>query len=238
MGGAEATAHHVVRQRHIAGSMGMGMAVLLAVILGAHPAGTTELYADGVRFVEHVTPFWVVIHLLAGIVLLGLPLVVGAWARLARSPGAALLADLAAKLSVVGVAVGVLHLVGTDTVTFLAFQQTLAANGESAAVGADVLLRLHAATLTVWAIGLFVAVPSAAAVASWLDGERTWRFLLPAVIAVLAVAAVTVAMIERQWTTLSEMVLFRSSTTLFLVWLFVVGWNLRRGGRSPAEQQA
>jgi hypothetical protein len=216
----------------------MWMAVLLAVILGAHPPATTDLYADGVDFVEHVTAYWVVIHLLAAVILLALPLVLGAWATLARTAEAALFADLVAKLSIVGVAIGLLHLAGTDTVTFLAFQETLAANGEAATMGADVLLRLHAATLTIFALSLFFAVPLTAAIAAWLDGDRRWRFWLPLTGAALAAAAVTVTMIERQWTTLSEMVLFRSSATILLVWIFLVGWVLRRSAQSLAEDTA
>ena len=52
-----------------------------------------------------------------------------------------------AMMSVAGVGVGAIHLAGTDTMTFWAFRDTYdAAEGsEAAAIGVDVLLRLHAA---------------------------------------------------------------------------------------------
>ncbi len=226
-----ATTHALRHKQAVAGSVGLALPVLLAVILALHPPASTELYDDGVRFVLHVDGFWVGLHVAAAVVLLGLPLVIGAWADSARTPAGALFADLAAKVSVAGVALGALHLVGTDTVTFLAYQDTLAAGGEATATGADVLLRLHAATLAVWTVVLFVAVPLAAAISAWLDATRGWQFVLPLATAALAVAAVTVTMVERQWTTVSEMILFRSSATLLLVWVFLCGFTLRRAAR-------
>lgn len=229
------TAYGEARQHEVAGSVGIGMAILLAAIFVTHPPGSTELYADGVRFVEHVTPFWVVSHVLLGVILLGLPLVLGAWTKLARTAVGALFADFTAKLSIVGVTIGILHLVGTDTVTFYAFQQTLAANGEAAVLGADVLLRLHAATLVVWTLTLFSAVPLVASVSAWLDGDRRWRFWLPLTAGLLSVSAVIVTLVEQQWTTVSETILLRSGATLLLVWIFLVSWTLRHAGRSEVR---
>jgi hypothetical protein len=226
-----ATPQEARRQQAVAGRVGLALPVLLATILALHPPGSTELYDDGVRFVQHVDGFWVGMHLAAAVMLLGIPLILGAWAVSGHTAEGALFADLAAKLSVAGVALGALHLVGTDTITFLAYQDTLAAGGEATAVGADVLLRLHAATLMVWTIVLLVAVPLAAAIAAWLDATRGWRFLLPLACACLAVGAAAVTAFERRWTTVSEMILFRSSMTLLLVWLFLCGLTLRRAAR-------
>ncbi|MGH9119684.1 MAG: hypothetical protein ACRD0A_17965 [Acidimicrobiales bacterium] len=65
--------------RHVAGTLGIVIAVLAAVILGVHPPGSTDLYDDGVEFIDHIGPLWIAIHLLAALVLLGVPAVVAAW---------------------------------------------------------------------------------------------------------------------------------------------------------------
>ena len=41
-------------ERFVAGTVGLVAAVMVAVILGVHPPGSTELYSDGRDFVEHV----------------------------------------------------------------------------------------------------------------------------------------------------------------------------------------
>ncbi|MDH3298990.1 MAG: hypothetical protein OES24_00615 [Acidimicrobiia bacterium] len=46
------------------------------VILGIHPFGSTELYDDGAQYLEHVSAFWIVIHLAATPLLFGFPLVI------------------------------------------------------------------------------------------------------------------------------------------------------------------
>lgn len=217
-----------VERRRVAGTVGVSIAVALALILGAHPAGTTALYSDGVEFVEHISPFWVLIHLLAVLAFLGVPLVLSAWGASARTVAGGMFGDLAARLSVGGVALATLHLAGTDTMSFLGFRETLDQDGAGAAIGADVLLRIHAATLVAFVMGMFVAVPAVLAIAAWFERERGWRLGLPAATAALAFTAVVVTVVEGQWTTVSEMVLFRLAATSFIVWLGITSWLLRR----------
>ncbi len=133
----------------------------------------------------------------------------------------------AGTVSVMGVAVGVVHLVGTDTVTFEFFADTLESGAPAADTVADGFLRLHAATLMSWMAVFWLGVPLCAAIASWLDGRRDWHLWIPAAAVVLVVASMAVTFSERQFTTLSEMGLFRPAATLFIIWLFLIGRELR-----------
>jgi hypothetical protein len=220
----------VAARLRVVGTLGVVVAVAIAVILGVHPWGSTGLYDDGTRFVDHVGGFWVAIHFVGAMLFLAVPVVLAAWAERFASPTGHVFAKLAATASIVGTALGVLHLAGTDTVTFLAYEDTLASGIDGAVVGADVLLRLHAATLVAFVTTQFVAVPTAAAAAAALDRDWGWRFWLPVTIAALSVTSVSVTVVEGQWTTLSEMGLFRPAVTAFLVWFGLVAYGLRRDG--------
>jgi hypothetical protein len=238
-------AHHDARleRQRVVGTLGVVVAIAIAVILGVHPWGTTELYDDGARFVDHVGAFWVVIHVLGAFLLLAIPVVVGAWGETIGAPAGQVFGKLAATVAVGAAALGVLHLAGTDTMTFLAYEDTLARGVEGAVAGADVLLRIHAATLTAFMMTMFVALPTAGAMAAAFDRDWSWRFWLPGVTALLGAASVTVTLFEKQWTTLSEMGLLRPSITLFLVWFGLISYGLRRaatavGGISPAAARS
>jgi hypothetical protein len=215
------------RQR-LVGTLGVVIAVSVAVILGAHPFGDTELYDDGSKFVDHVGWFWVVIHVVGAVLFLGIPTVMSTWADTLQAPVAQVFGRMAASISTGAVALAVLHFVGTDTTSFITFKDTVASGQEGAASGADVLVGIHAATLMALVITLFVAMPLAAALATAFDGDRGWRFWLPMAIAGLSVAAASVTLRERQWTTLSEMGLLRPAITLFVIWLGLIGYRLRR----------
>jgi hypothetical protein len=217
-----------MQRQHVTGTLGVVVTVAAAVILGVHPFGSTDLYDDGARFVHHVGALWVVIHVLGALLFLAIPVVIGAWAQTLGTATGQVFGKLTVTVSVIAVALAVLHLVGTDTMTFLAYEDTLASGIEGAVVGADVLLRLHAATLTAWVLSLFVALPMAAAVATAFDRDSSWRFWLPTVVAVLGVASVSVTLAERQWTTLSELGLLRPAITLFLAWFGLISYRLRR----------
>ena len=218
-------------ERELAGKVGLISAVMVALILGVHPPGSTELYSDGRDLVEHVGLFWLVIHLVAALVLLVLPVVMRYAADTRVSPGGVLFGRLAAQLAAAGVALGVLHLVGTDAVALVAYQDTLdqASDEPAALIGADVLLRLHAATLAAWIVAFFISLPLATAISVWFDGERGWRVWLPALAVGCHVAALLVTLAERQWTTLSEMGLFRPGAVLFVVWFGLLSRDLREG---------
>ena len=130
------------------------------MILGIHPPGDTALYDDPIEFVDHhVGAYWISLHLAAAVLLLGIPTAVGAWGTTLNSPGARVFGRIAGTVSVIGVAIGVLHIVGTDAVTFEFFADTLESGAPAAETVADGLLRLHAATLTAFIVSRFLGVP-------------------------------------------------------------------------------
>ncbi len=216
-----------VAERRVAGTVGISVAVGLAVILGIHPPGDTALYDDPIEFVDHVGTYWISLHLVAAILFLGVPTVVGAWGGTLESPAARVFGRMAGTVSVIGVAIGALHLVGTDAITFEFFADTLDSGAPAAVTVADGLLRLHAATLTTLIVTLFLGVPLCIAIASWCDGRRDWHVWVPGAAVVLSTASLAVTLTERQYTTLSEMVLFRPAATLVVIWLFFIGRELR-----------
>jgi hypothetical protein len=217
----------VTEERRVAGTVGVVVAIGLAVVLGIHPPADTALYDDPIEFVDHVGLYWILLHLAAAVLFLALPVAVIAWADTLQSPAARVVGRICGTVSIVGVAIGVVHLVGTDAITFEFFADTLDSGAPAAETVADGLLRLHAATLTSFMVTLFFGVPLFAAAASWLDGRRDWHCWLPAAAVVLVVASLAVTISERQYTTLSEMGLFRPGATLLIIWLFLVGRELR-----------
>jgi hypothetical protein len=227
-----------MQRQHVTGTLGVAVTAAVAVILGVHPFGSTGLYDDGPRFVEHVGALWVVIHFAGAVLLLAIPVVVASWAETLGAAASQVFGRLTVTVSVVAVALAVLHLVGTDTMTFLAYENTLASGVDGAAIGADVLLRVHAATLMAWVMSMFVAVPIAAAVATAGDHDWSWRFWLPVAIATVSLASVSVTLLEGQWTTLSEMGLLRPAITLFLVWVGLTAYRLRRPATLAASPTA
>lgn len=216
----------------LAGTIGFWGAIAIAIVLIIHPFGTSDLYDDGFEFLDHVNAYWMIIHLAAAVIFFTLPPALGHWKDTLESARARLVAGWAHMMSIAGVGIGTLHLVGTDTMTFWAFRDTYDAAGgsEAAAIGADVLLRLHAATLTSWVTVFFFAVPLLGGIAALLDGRYPrWVGYLGVVGGALQVPAVIITVAERQWTTLSEQFVFRTGVTLFIVFWLAVAWSLRRG---------
>ncbi len=215
-----------------AGTIGVIGVIGIIIILLAHPIGTTDLYDDAGEFIDHVSPFWVLIHFAAAIVLAVFPLIFGTWARTLDPGPARLVAGWSATMATAGFALGVLHMIGTDTMTFWAFQDTFEAAGgsEASIIGADILLRLHAATLASWVALFFLTVPlmagTAALMAHW--GPR-WLGWMAVVAGLLQIAALTVTVIEHQWTTLSDQILFRGGVTLHVLFTLALAMGLRRG---------
>lgn len=156
------------------GVIGLACAVGVAVILGIHPLGSTDVYDDGQAFLEHVGWFWVAIHFVATPLLFGLALVIRQWASGLTVPAARVIGQWAGMVALAGMAIGALHLVGTDTVIFLAFSDTFeAANGsEAALIGADLLLRIHAATLTSWIVDFWFLTPLLVTAALAVQGDQ------------------------------------------------------------------
>lgn len=140
---------------------------------------------------------------------------------------------LAGIVAIAGTGVGVLHLVATDTIVIAFFQDTVEAAGDEAAVSADLVMRLHAATLTAWIIGFWLGVQVVTAVAAWVDGRRGWQLYLPGVGAVMLLVSLGITLAEGQYTTLSDMVFFRVPVVLFLVWLGLVGYDMRKAAPAP-----
>ncbi len=210
------------------GNIAIGSAIGLTLVLGVHPFGTTDLYGDGAEFTEHPSGVWIAIHLAAAILMLAFPMVVGAWAASLTRPGARVWGRLAETTAILGTAVGVIHLVGTDTILIAFFADTVTAAGTDATVSADLVMRLHAATLTSWIIGFWIAVPLVAGTAAWIDGRRGWEVWLPAAMVVMLTICLGITLNEGQYTTLSDMVFFRIPGTLFIIWIALIGIDMRK----------
>ena len=216
----------------LAGNIGFWSVLALAVILGIHPFGTTDLYDDGQQFLEHVNAFWVTIHFLGAVAFLSFLVPVATWARNLVNARSRVIGKWALYVGIAGTAVGLIHLVATDTTVFIAFADTFAAGAgsEATTVAADLLLRLHAATLTAWTLSYFIAFPALLGWAARADGRfPNWYPWVSWIGALLAVAAVVVTMAQGQWTTLSEMGLFRPSVVLLILWLVITTWWMRKG---------
>ena len=213
------------------GNIGLTGVIGLALLLAIHPFGSTDLYDDGFEFLDHVDWFWMLIHVFGAFMFLAWPPAIDAWARGLEDHRARVVGRWSHMVSIAGVGVGTLHLIGFDTMTFWAFRDTYDAAGgsEAAAVSADLLLRLHAASLSSWVLVFFLAVPLLGGVATILDGRYpSWVGGVGVVGGALQIPALAITLSERQWTTLSEQFIFRTGATLFIVWMLAICWSLRR----------
>ena len=229
-------------ESRFAGQIGFAGVIALAVLLIVHPFGTTELYEDGFRFLDHVTWFWVTIHLLGALAFMTWLPAIGAWARGLEEYRARVVGRWAYSLAIGGFAVGTIHLAAMDTLTFWFFRDTYEAAGGSEAgeIAADLLLRLHGASLSAWITIFWFAVPLLGGIATLLDNRMPrWVGWVGVVGGGLQVPALALTLGERQWTTLSEQIVLRTGATLFLVWMLAITWSLRRGAPigQPAPQE-
>lgn len=216
------------------GTIGLACAVGVAVILGIHPFGSTDLYDDGTQFLEHVGWFWIAIHFVATPLLFGFAPVLWRLATGLTVPAARMVGYWAAMTAVGGMAVGALHLIGTDTVTFFAFTDTFNAAGgaanEAAALSADLLLRLHAATLVTWIVAFWFMVPLLLAVALYLEGNRpVWMTAAAGFSALCQVVSVVLFLAAGQHTAVSETGFFRVGVTVLVILVGLISWNMRQG---------
>ena len=214
------------------GTIGLTGAGLVAVILGVHPFGTTELYDDGAAFLDHVGPFWVAIHLAAAVSVLSFVPAIRHSVETFHPGYPRALGRFAAAVATLGTDIGVLHLVGFDTITFVAFEDTFtAANGSDASlIAADLLLRIHAASLMSWMLAFWLPVSALLGAALLVEGSRPfWMRLLGPAAAIMQLAAAVLFVSEGQHTTVGETVLFRSGVTLLLALVALLSWELRRG---------
>ena len=216
----------------LAGQIGFWSVIALAVLLGVHPLGTTDLYDDGQQFLEHVNAFWVTIHFVAAFLFIALLVVFWAWVRDLAPGRARVLGQLGLMAAIAGTGVGSIHLIATDTMSFIAYTDTFVAGSDtdSVRVGADVLLRLHASTLSAWTLSYFAAVPLLMGMAARADGRFPgWYSLIAFLGAVASITAVIVTALEGQWTTLSEMGIFRPGVVLLAIWLLTTSYWMRSG---------
>lgn len=220
--------------RRMVGTIGLGATGLLVLGNALHPFdGSTELYGDITQFAAKAEgTLWVVDHLVLGAVFLVVPWLTHAWVRTMPGPVARVWGRLAVTTSVVGVAIGTIHLGGVDGAALGSFADVLAdpAAGDVAATAGEVLLRVHLATFLSWVISFWAVSQLALAVTNHHGGGRTWLTALLALGGILATVSAVVTATEGQLTTLSEPILFRPATLTYTVWLVVAGLDLRRGG--------
>lgn len=200
-----------------------------------HPVGSTEMYTDGTRFVEHAdTTYWVVNHLLLAIAILVVPWVAWAWWKRLSGGTAQAFGAWATMLVTIGSLLGALHLGGIDGVAIPAYSDVLAAGGAGAEVGADVLLKVHLASITAWSIVLWGGAQAALGVAELLDGRRRILGILLLVCAALGFVFAFAIALEGHLTSVTEGVLFRASTVGLTIWLLWTAWELFRSDDAPA----
>ncbi len=108
--------------------MALIAAVWLAIGNLTHPVGSTEIYTDGVAFVEHTNTYWVINHVLLALALTVTPWLAWAWGRQLSSPVARTWGSFGVILAALGTVIGVFHLAGLDGVALPAFGQVLGAN--------------------------------------------------------------------------------------------------------------
>ena len=226
---ADVEVQETKREVATAGRAGFIASVVVAAVLAVHPPATTETYAAGEPFLEHVGFFSVAIHLVAAAGLLVWPATIAVWARHLATHEARFAGRVAATTSIAAVAIGAVHLVAIDTLVFEFFRPTWEASSgsDAAALGLDLLVRLHAASLSGWAVVGFVGLPAALGWAALMDRRMPrWSAPVAFAAAAFAIAALVVTLTERQWTTLSEMVLFRTGATLLIVWMVLTTWRM------------
>lgn len=218
-------------ERRLVGNVGLVAVAVLLVGNLLHPfGGTTEVYGDVLLFMEKMSTFWVIDHLVLAVALLAVPWIAWTWHEQLRTERARNLGRAASLLVLIGSAIGALHLGGIDGVALPAYRDVVEASGgaapEVAAAGA--LLKIHLTTFMAWLITLWFGAQAFAGAAVLADGRHRWLGWLMLVASGLALASAVIIALEGQLTTLSEPVLFRTSTFAFTLWLIVACLDLRR----------
>lgn len=228
---ADLEVQDTTREIVTAGRAGFVSAVVVAAVLAVHPPATTETYSAGEPFLEHVGFFSVVLHLIATAGLLVWPATIAVWGKNLATVEARFAGRVATTTATAAVAIGAVHMIAIDTLAFEFFRPTYAAGGgsEAAAIGLDLLVRIHAASLSAWVVVAFIGLPAALGWASLRDGRMPgWSTPLAFAGAALPVVALVITLNERQWTTMSEMVVFRTGATLLIVWVILTSWRMWR----------
>lgn len=216
------------------GTVGLWTTTLLVLGNLLHPFdGSTALYADITAFAGKAEgALWIGVHLGVAVLMLVVPWLVQAWASASDVTRTRLVGRLAFATSLVGTAIGTIHLAGVDGAALGSFADLLDPADPVTATAGAVLLRLHLATFLSWVLAFWMATQALLGVAVILDGRRRWLGGLLLIGSALAAGSVIVTAVEGQLTTLSEPLLFRTSTLPFTVWLFAASMDLRDHGRT------
>lgn len=210
----------------------IGIVALVAaawVVIGnvTHPIGGTDLYTDGVAFVEHTsTTYWVINHVLIAVALMVTPWVAWAWRDTLVSVEGRTWGTFGLILMGLGTVFSVFHVGGIDGVGIPAYADVLASGGETAAVGADLFMRIHLASITAWALLLWGGAQTVVGVAEVVEGRRRPLGWLMVVCGAFGFAFAGMIALEGHLTSFSEGVLLRGSTVGFTVWFIWTAWQL------------
>jgi hypothetical protein len=192
------------------------------------PTPTSNSTAGPRRSRGNILLYWVVSHLLIAVALLVTPWLVWVWARHLEAPRARAVAPLAVILTCVGVAFGVLHVGGVDGVALAAWNRHLAGGGEAAALGADVLLHVHLATMTAWSISFWGGAQAAIGITELLEARRRWLGVVLLAGSALGFAFAFTIALQGHLTAVTEGILFRTSTVGVTLWLVITAWGFAR----------
>lgn len=209
------------------GVVALVAAVWLVIGNVTHPIGTTELYTDGSAFVSHSdNGYWVVNHLLIGVALMVTPWLAWAWRDGLSSIESRTWGTFALILFGLGTVFSVFHLGGIDGVAIPAYAEVLESGGEMAAVGAELFMRIHLASITTWAILFWGGAQTVGGVAEVIDGSRPLLGWLMVVCGLLGFAFAGTVAVVGHLSGFTEGVLFRGSTVGLTVWFIWTAWRL------------
>lgn len=224
-----------ISRRHV-GIVALIAAAWLVIGNITHPVGSTEIYTDGVAFVEHTNTYWVINHVLLALALTVTPWLAWAWGRQLTSSVARTWGAFGVILVALGTVISVLHLAGIDGVALPAFGEVLEAQGESAAIGAETLLKVHLASVTAWAVLFWGGAQTTIGVAEVAEGSRRWLGWLMIVCGLLGFVFAGSIAVEGNLTSFTEGVFLRGSTVGFTIWFIWMAWILARS--ELAEESA
>lgn len=214
---------------------GVALAAAAWLLIGnlTHPIGTTAQYTDGVLFIEHTNAYWVINHWLLAAALVVTPWVLWAWTTGLRRERAQVWGKLALYASIMGTAVGVVHLAGIDGSALPAFQAALDADpGATTDAIAQGLQVVHLATFTAWTLLGWGTLQIALGGTILAEHARpTWLGYLLIATGLLGCASGLVSAIQGHLTSFTDGVLLRGSSVGLTIWLLAVAWAMWRHGR-------